>query len=90
MRDRSGPQRVTNVELFYDLVFVFAVTQLSHFLLSGGGLLPGGSAEDQARIAFRAALLLTMVWLVWSTPPGSPAGSIPAGSPFGCCCSCSR
>src|ERR1039457_1587633 len=59
MRDRAGPQRVTNVELFYDLVFVFAVTQLSHFLLTGG------SAEDHARTAFHAALLLTMVWLVW-------------------------
>lgn len=30
MRDRAGPQRVTNVELFYDLVSVYAVTQLSH------------------------------------------------------------
>ena len=60
MRDRSGPQRVTNVELFYDLVFVFAVTQLSHYLLSGG------SAADHARTALRAALLLTMVWLVWA------------------------
>src|ERR1039458_6728884 len=59
MRDRAGPQRVPNVELFYDLVFVFAVTQLSHFLLTGG------SAEDHARTAFHAALLLTMVWLVW-------------------------
>ncbi len=29
MRDRTGQQRVTNVELFFDLVFVFAVTQLS-------------------------------------------------------------
>jgi low temperature requirement protein LtrA len=59
MRDRAGPQRVTNVELFYDLVFVFAVTQLSHFLLAGD------SAEDHAGTAFRAALLLTMIWLVW-------------------------
>jgi low temperature requirement protein LtrA len=66
LRDRSGPQRVTNVELFYDLVFVFAVTQLSHFLLSGGELLSGGSAADHARTALRAALLLTMVWLVWA------------------------
>jgi low temperature requirement protein LtrA len=34
LRDRSGGQRVTNIELFFDLVYVFAVTQLSHFLLS--------------------------------------------------------
>ncbi len=60
MRERAGPQRVTNVELFFDLVFVFAVTQLSHFLLSGT------SAGDHERTAFRAALLLTMVWLVWA------------------------
>jgi low temperature requirement protein LtrA len=60
MRDRGGPQRVTNVELFFDLVFVFAVTQLSHYLLtrqaSGGG----------ARSALLAALLLAMVWLLWA------------------------
>ena len=31
MRDRSAAgSRVTNVELFFDLVYVFAVTQLSH------------------------------------------------------------
>src|ERR671915_628987 len=29
----SGEQRVTPLELFFDLVFVFAVTQLSHLLL---------------------------------------------------------
>ncbi len=28
LRDRSGLQRVTNIELFFDLVYVFAVTQL--------------------------------------------------------------
>ena len=33
LRDRSGVQRVTNIELFFDLVYVFAVTQLSHYLL---------------------------------------------------------
>ena len=26
LRDRSGNQRVTNIELFFDLVYVFAVT----------------------------------------------------------------
>jgi len=60
MRDRAGQQRVTNIELFFDLVFVFAVTQLSHFLLARRG--PGGPAGT----AFLAALLLTMVWLLWS------------------------
>ncbi len=60
MRERSGSQRVTNVELFFDLVFVFAVTQLSHFLLSG--------PEDHgaARTGLEAALLLIMVWQLWA------------------------
>ena len=56
LRDRSGEQRVTNIELFFDLVYVFAVTQLSHFLLR----------HPTAAGAAQAALLLAMVWLVWA------------------------
>ena len=56
LRDRSGSQRVTNIELFFDLVYVFAVTQLSHYLI-GHATVPG---------ALQAALLLVMIWLVWS------------------------
>jgi low temperature requirement protein LtrA len=56
LRDRSGVQRVTNIELFFDLVYVFAVTQLSRYLL--------GHAD--VRGALQAGLLLVMVWLVWS------------------------
>jgi low temperature requirement protein LtrA len=55
MRERAGSQRVTNVELFFDLVYVFAVTQLSHYLLAHPT--PGG--------ALQAVLLLAMVWLLW-------------------------
>jgi low temperature requirement protein LtrA len=55
-RDRSGAQRVTNIELFFDLVYVFAVTQLSHYLLHHATV--AGAAQ--------AGLLLAMVWLVWS------------------------
>ena len=55
MRERAGSERVTNVELFFDLVYVFAVTQLSHYLLAHPT--PGG--------ALQAALLLAMVWLLW-------------------------
>jgi len=55
LRDRSGLQRVTNIELFFDLVYVFAVTQLSHYLLRHPTV-PG---------ALQAGLLLMMVWLVW-------------------------
>jgi low temperature requirement protein LtrA len=32
-RTADGDQRATSLELFYDLVFVFAVTQVSHHLL---------------------------------------------------------
>ena len=56
LRDRSAVQRVTNIELFFDLVYVFAVTQLSHYLLGHSDL----------RGALQAGLLLAMVWLVWS------------------------
>ena len=56
LRDRSAAQRVTNIELFFDLVYVFAVTQLSGHLLSSptvGGVL-------------QTALLLALVWQVWA------------------------
>src|SRR5579862_8536037 len=56
LRDRSGQQRVTNIELFFDLVYVFAVTQLSHYLLG----------HPTVRGALQAGLLLVMVWLVWA------------------------
>jgi low temperature requirement protein LtrA len=56
LRDRAGLQRVTNIELFFDLVYVFAVTQLSHYLL-GHSTVAG---------ALQAGLLLGMVWQVWS------------------------
>jgi low temperature requirement protein LtrA len=49
-------QRVTNIELFFDLVYVFAVTQLSHYLI-GHSTVVG---------ALQTGLLLAMVWLVWS------------------------
>ena len=47
--------RVSFVELFYDLVFVFAITQLSHLLLHHYSL--RGTVE--------MALLLLAVWWVW-------------------------
>ncbi len=55
LRGRSGSHQVTNIELFFDLVYVFAITQLSHYLL-GHATVPG---------ALQAGLLLVMVWLVW-------------------------
>lgn len=50
-----GHHRVTNIELFFDLVFVFAVTQLSHLLI-GNFTLAGGA---------QALLLMLAVWWVW-------------------------
>jgi low temperature requirement protein LtrA len=47
--------RVTFAELFFDLVFVFAITQLSHGLLKH--LTPIGAAQT--------GLLLLAVWWVW-------------------------
>jgi low temperature requirement protein LtrA len=64
-------QPITTVELFFDLVYVFAVTQLSHLILED--LTVAGVA--------RAAFLLTIVWWAWIYTtwmanwfdPGSPA-----------------
>jgi len=47
---------VTNIELFFDLVYVFAVTQLSHYLLDH--LTVAGAVQG--------ALLLAMVWQLWA------------------------
>jgi low temperature requirement protein LtrA len=54
-RDGAERGRVAMVELFFDLVFVFAVTQLSHTLL----------AHLDAPGALRTGLLLVAVWWVW-------------------------
>jgi low temperature requirement protein LtrA len=56
LRSRAdGEQRVTNTELFFDLVYVFAITQLSRFL-----------GEDLTwHNALRAILLLLAVWWAW-------------------------
>ncbi len=50
-----GEQRTTNLELFFDLVYVFAVTQLSHLLLHD--LTWTGAAKT--------AFLLLVVWWAW-------------------------
>jgi low temperature requirement protein LtrA len=52
----GGPARVTNVELFFDLVYVFAVTQLSHYLIDHPTVTGG----------LQTLLLLAMVWLIWA------------------------
>lgn len=52
---RGSGRQVTNMELFFDLVYVFAITQLSHLLL--GRLTGHGAAQT--------LLLLLAVWWAW-------------------------
>jgi low temperature requirement protein LtrA len=55
-RQRTGEeQRATWLELFFDLVFVFAVTQLSHLLL----------AHLTLHGALQTLFLLLVVWWAW-------------------------
>jgi low temperature requirement protein LtrA len=55
-RAADTEQRATSLELFYDLVFVFAVTQVSHHLLDA----------LTWRGAGQSALLLLVVWWSWN------------------------
>jgi low temperature requirement protein LtrA len=52
---RAGDGQVTNIELFFDLVYVFAVTQLSHLLV----------AHTTVDGALRVAILLGLIWHAW-------------------------
>jgi low temperature requirement protein LtrA len=52
----GAEQKTTTLELFYDLVFVFAITQVSHFLLEH--LTWEGAGQ--------AALVLLVVWWSWN------------------------
>ena len=54
-RGQHDSGKVSMVELFFDLVFVFAVTQLSHGLLAH--LTPTG--------ALHTLMLLMAVWWLW-------------------------
>ena len=55
-RDAGEEQRATTLELFYDLVFVFAITQVSHLLLDN--LTWEGVGQ--------ATLVLLVVWWAWN------------------------
>jgi low temperature requirement protein LtrA len=52
----DGHSRASTLELFYDLVFVFAITQVSHYLL--GHLSWAGAGQ--------AAVILLAVWWSWN------------------------
>jgi low temperature requirement protein LtrA len=55
LRDKESVGRVTQIELFFDLVYVFAVTQLSQYL----------HAQVSLDRAIQTAVLLALVWQVW-------------------------
>src|SRR5215207_11725453 len=58
LRERGdGEARVEPIELFFDLVYVLAATQLTHLLLEH--LSPRGAGET--------LLLLMAVWSAWSS-----------------------
>jgi low temperature requirement protein LtrA len=54
-RKPNEHHRVTYVELFFDLVFVFAITQISHFLVAHFTPLGG----------LQSLILMLAVWWVW-------------------------
>ncbi|MFC4017411.1 low temperature requirement protein A [Micromonospora sp. GCM10011542] len=55
LRQRQGVEPTTSTELFFDLVYIFTVTQLSHYLIE----------HPTWRGAARTGLLLALVWFVW-------------------------
>jgi low temperature requirement protein LtrA len=55
LRPSGADVHVTNIELFFDLVYVFAVTQLSQVLVR----------HTTADGAWRTAILLALVWQAW-------------------------
>ncbi|HTQ70412.1 MAG TPA: low temperature requirement protein A [Acidocella sp.] len=55
LRRRGAPAPVTQIELFFDLIFVFAVTQISEFL----------RAHMSALGAFQGLMLFAAMWWAW-------------------------
>src|SRR5579875_1533782 len=72
--DPDGGVRVTNMELFFDLVYVFAVTQLSDFLYR----------HEDGHGVLEALVLFVAVWWAWNytawatnwLDPDRPAGTV--------------
>jgi low temperature requirement protein LtrA len=56
VRSVEGEERVTPLELFFDLVFVFAITQVTGFL----------AANETGEGLLRGALLLAVLWWAWA------------------------
>src|SRR5690348_18106736 len=57
LRARTGLRGVTNIELFFDLVYAFAVTQLSQYILH----------HATVDGVIQAAVLFGMVWTIWAS-----------------------
>ena len=55
IRENENSARVTEIELFFDLTFVFAITQLSHGLVD----------HLTVRGAFETLILFLAVWWLW-------------------------
>jgi low temperature requirement protein LtrA len=56
VRSIEGEERVTPLELFFDLVFVFAITQVTGFL----------AVNESAEGLLRGGLLLAALWWAWA------------------------
>ena len=57
LRARTCLRGVNNIELFFDLVYAFAVTQLSHYLL----------VNATVEGVIQATVLFGMVWTIWAS-----------------------
>ena len=62
LRTGSSPGRATFLELFFDLVFVFALTRVSQRLIDG----LDGSAGAVAADVGKTLLLFLVLWQVWT------------------------
>gem|GEM_PF-2704391 len=55
LRDHSSAVRVSNIALFFDLIYIFTITQLSHHLLG----------NPTCEGAWQTLVLLAAIWLAW-------------------------
>ena len=76
-REPGAERVVTPVELFFDLVYVFAIAELSHHLVEHVDLRTGAET---------VVLALAVVW-AWFTTRGGRTGSTPTGCRCACCSS---
>jgi low temperature requirement protein LtrA len=75
LRRGDAEPGVTSMELFFDLVYVFAVTQLSHTLHD----------HLTARGALETLVLFGAVWWAWNYTAWATNWIDPTSSRCGCC-----